>query len=380
MEHRRVVLGLRIRSGEQFFADEERIGAGHKAKRDRFARKRTAPGAQANHRRGHQDARRGDRAHENQRVERLLMFQRSSLDAHQHIDGHAFRMRIERGKLVQQADAIVLGFAHADNSAAADRDSRFSHRREGAQAVVVVARGDDLAVKLRRSIQIVVVGSQAGFGQALGLRSSSMPSEQQTSMPSLATRRTISRTFSKSSPSRTSRHAAPMQKRVAPSLAGALGKFRDFVHGEQTAARDFRRVVRALRAVGAILRASAGLHREQPAELHARGIVKFAVQLAARRTEDRAAAAGRSREFLRESSHGAKPSWLPKRLYRFSDKGVPPGRKSSTRRSPRSTAQTTALAAPAATGRRKKHSSADSPGISTSHAIENWIAIDAKFW
>ena len=108
MEHRRVVFGLGIWSGQQFFADEERIGAGHKTQRDRFARKRAAPRAQANHRSRHQDSRRRNRAHKDQRIERVQMFERSPGDAHQRIDGHAFRMRIERGKLVQQADAIVL--------------------------------------------------------------------------------------------------------------------------------------------------------------------------------------------------------------------------------------------------------------------------------
>ena len=179
-------------------------------------------------------------------------------------------MRVQRGKLVQQADAIVLRLSKADNSSAADRDSRFSHGRKRAKAVVVIASGDDLPVKLRRGVQVVVVRGQARLGQAVGLRIIEHSQRAANFHAKLC-------------------HAADHLQNIFKILAflhltprgahaeacrafaaRALGKFGDFVDREQSAARNFRRVVRALRAIGAILRASACLHREQAAELNAR--------------------------------------------------------------------------------------------------------------
>ena len=90
-------------------------------------------------------------------------------DTHQRIDGNAFRMRVERGKLVQQADAISFRFTETDDPATANGDSGFSHGCESAQAVVVISGGDDLPVKFGRSVEVVIVSRQPCFGQAAGL-------------------------------------------------------------------------------------------------------------------------------------------------------------------------------------------------------------------
>src|ERR1700726_4012237 len=98
------------------------------------------------------------------------MFEGSSGDAYERIDRNAFRMRIERGKLVEQADAIALRFAEADDSSAANGNPGFSHRRQGAEAVVVIAGRDNLSVEFGRSIEVMVVSGQARVGQAPRLR------------------------------------------------------------------------------------------------------------------------------------------------------------------------------------------------------------------
>jgi hypothetical protein len=54
------------------------------------------------------------------------MFERSPGDANQSIDGHALRMRVERGELMEQADAIALRLAEADDPSAANGYSCFS--------------------------------------------------------------------------------------------------------------------------------------------------------------------------------------------------------------------------------------------------------------
>ena len=71
---------------------------------------------------------------------------------------------------MQQSDAVFVSLAHADDPAAADGHARLADRGEGPEPVVVISRGDDLAVVLGRRVQIVVVGRQAGLGQAVGLR------------------------------------------------------------------------------------------------------------------------------------------------------------------------------------------------------------------
>src|ERR1700722_4636250 len=98
------------------------------------------------------------------------MFERSSSDTHECIYRNAFRMRIERGKLVEQADAIAFRFAEADYSSAANGDAGLSHGRKCAEAIVVIARRDDLSVEFGRSVEVVVIRSQARVGQPPGLR------------------------------------------------------------------------------------------------------------------------------------------------------------------------------------------------------------------
>jgi len=61
--------------------------------------------------------------------------------------------------------------------------------------------------------------------------------------------------------------------------ASASGKFRYFVNREQSATGYPCRVMRALRAVGAIFRTSARLNREQPAELDAPRVMEFPMEL-----------------------------------------------------------------------------------------------------
>ena len=66
------------------------------------------------------------------------MPERRAGDAHQRIDRDAFRMRIQRGKLVEQADAIVLRLPKTYDSPAADCNSRFSDRCKGCAVIVVI--------------------------------------------------------------------------------------------------------------------------------------------------------------------------------------------------------------------------------------------------
>jgi len=125
----------------------------------------------------------------------------------------------------------------------------------------------------------VVVCVRPAPARRLACVSSSIPSEQQTSIPICATRRTISRTFSEIlaffylAP----RGAHAETRRTLG--ASASGKFRYFVYCEQSSTGHLCRVMRALRAVGAIFRTSARLNREQAAELDAPRVMEFPMQL-----------------------------------------------------------------------------------------------------
>ena len=82
------------------------------------------------------------------RIDRLGVFQRRAGDRHQAVDRNALRRRIELGQLVQQQEPIFLRFAHAQDAAAADVDARRLHGPDGAQPIVVRARGNDVGIVL----------------------------------------------------------------------------------------------------------------------------------------------------------------------------------------------------------------------------------------
>ena len=94
-----------------------------------------------------------------------------------------------------------------------------------------------------------------------------MPSVQHVSSPSAFTPRTMSSTGARSR-SFGPRHAAPMQKRVAPAAFAARAASTTRVEIEQRLVRHAGVIARRLRAIAAILGAPARLDRHQRRELH----------------------------------------------------------------------------------------------------------------
>ena len=78
-------------------------------------------------------------------------------------------MRVETGKLMQQACAVGVRFAHAQNTATANCDPRAPDCGNGLQTLFVGPCADDVAIELRRGIQIVVVSGQSGVFKLLRL-------------------------------------------------------------------------------------------------------------------------------------------------------------------------------------------------------------------
>src|SRR5207237_8828496 len=57
---------------------------------------------------------------------------------------------------------IILRFAHPDDSAAANRHSARLDGADGVEPVLKRVRGYDLRIKIRRSVDIVIVSGDAG--------------------------------------------------------------------------------------------------------------------------------------------------------------------------------------------------------------------------
>ena len=160
-------------------------------------------------------------------------------------------------------------------------------RSQRVEAVLVVARGDDLAVELGRGVEVVVVVVEAGVACSCSAWPSfSMPSVQQVSSPSAFTARTMSSTGSRSR-SFGPRHAAPMQKRVAPCAFAARAAATTASRASSASSVDAGVIALRLRAVAAVLGAAAGLDRQQRRQLHRVRRVVLAVHLLRAEAGDR---------------------------------------------------------------------------------------------
>ena len=136
-------------------------------------------------------------------------------------------------------------------------DAGVAHMFQRLQPVPVGARGNDLLVELRRGIEIVVVEIEARCFEALRLIGGQHSERSAGLDPHALTPSTMARTASRSR-SFGSRHAAPMQKRLARRLRGA--RFVEHcVKRHQFFGTHAGIVTRALRTIGAVFRTAAVL-------------------------------------------------------------------------------------------------------------------------
>ena len=169
-EQRAIGVDVRIAGGEQLVAVEDRIGAGEETQRLHRLAHLAPAGGQAHHRLRHRDARHGDRAHELERIERA-----SPCTACSGVPSTCTRLLIgtDSGYGSRFASCAISparcarDLAHADDAAAADVHAGVAHALERVEPVLVVARGDDLAVELGRGVEVVVVVVEARVAQLL---------------------------------------------------------------------------------------------------------------------------------------------------------------------------------------------------------------------
>ena len=174
-------------------------------------------------------------------------------------------------KFLQHACTVGTRLTHAEDAARADIDTRLADRLEGVQPVLEGARGDHVAVELRRGVQVVVVIVQTGVGQAPRLRPAEHPQGDAGLHPQTAYGR-----------DHVDHLVQVLVGRVAPGRAHAetgraigLGRLRrldHFFERQQLFALQAGVVFRALRAIGAVFGAGAGLDRQQGADLHLVGV------------------------------------------------------------------------------------------------------------
>ena len=169
IEQAHVLLGLRIRGGQQAVAVEDRVGAGEEGQGLGLLVHLFAASGQAYVGFRHHDPRDRQGANEVEGIDVLFVLQRCALDLDQHVDRHALGVLGQVCQLDQQASAVLYRLAHTENTAGADLHARVADVGQGLEPVTEGTGRNDIAVELRRGIKVVVVVVQARIGQRRGL-------------------------------------------------------------------------------------------------------------------------------------------------------------------------------------------------------------------
>ena len=216
----------------------------------------------------HHDPGHGQGADEVEGIDVLLLGQRGALDLDQHVDRYRLRVFRQVGQLDQQAGAVGQRLAHAEDAAGADLHPCLAHVGQGLQALAVGAGGDDVAVELRRGVEVVVVVVQPGLGQGLGLLLGQLAEGhagfQAELLHALHHFQHVGHVLG--------RGVLPGGAHAEAGGADGLGlggRFQHLLHFHQLLLVQAGVVVAGLRAVLAVFRAGAGLDRQQGRDLHA---------------------------------------------------------------------------------------------------------------
>ena len=87
----------------------------------------------------------------------------------QAIDGNAFRLRIKGAEGFEHAKAVLHTLAQAEYASAAERHLSSLDSLDGIESVLKGVGGYDVRVKLRRGVDVVIVGGDSGFLELAGL-------------------------------------------------------------------------------------------------------------------------------------------------------------------------------------------------------------------
>ena len=177
-------------------------------------------------------------------------------------------MGIEAGEHGQQGSPIPPGFTQADDAAAAEADAGAPHPGQGFEPLLVGAGADDLVVVLGAGVEVVVVGSKAGLGQALGLGVGEHAGGHAGLEPQLPhAPHHLEHGLEGGSVADFAPGPAHAEALGAGRFGGP-GPFQHRCHLQVGAAFEVAAVVQGLGAVGAVLFTAAGFNAEQGGELH----------------------------------------------------------------------------------------------------------------
>jgi hypothetical protein len=258
-----------VGGGEELVPVEDRVRTREEAERLALAREPRAPGGETHPGLRQRQPRRGDEPHELEDIDRRLALERRPFHRHQAVDRHALRRGIEAAQHLQQLEPVQLRFAHAHDPAATDRHPRRLHGADGLEPVLKGVGRDDLRVKLRAGIEIMVVRRNPGgpeLARGLGRELPQRDAHLHAELGHLAHRLEHRLEFRI-----VLRHALPRRahaKARAAIDASALGGCQDRGQRRERFPLQAGVVMGALRAISAILRAPARLDAHQRAKLH----------------------------------------------------------------------------------------------------------------
>ena len=180
-------------------------------------------------------------------------------------------MHRQIGQRLDHADPVLARFAHADDAAAADMDAGRAHVLQRFQPIVIGTGGDDLAVEIRRGVEVVVVIVEAGLFQLLRLRFG-QHAERHAGLEAKGFDPLDHRANSVEIAILGRAPGGAHAKAAGAGIACGTRLGEHLVERHQLLGIHAGVVMGALRTIGAVLGAAAGLDREQRRHLHRRRI------------------------------------------------------------------------------------------------------------
>jgi len=278
LEHAAVLVPAVAVGREHLLAGEDGVGARLEARDLLLLGQRDAAGREAHDGGGQDDARGGDGAQERVEGDHLAVAEGGALDGDEGVDGEGLRVGGQRGHGVDEADAVRVGLAQADDAAGADVDARVADVREGLEALVVGAGGDDGGVELARGVEVVVVRGQAGLLELAGLLL--VDHAQRDADLHAHGAHAGDHLLDVLEGGLAAAHVAPGGAHAearAAVLLGDAGGGEHVLDGAHAGGPEAGVVARGLGAVGAVLAAAAGLDVHERAHLDGGGVVEAAV-------------------------------------------------------------------------------------------------------
>src|SRR5262245_8745306 len=186
-------------------------------------------------------------------------------------------MHRQIGERSEHADAVLPRFAHADDAAAADMNAGIAHMAERIEPLLVRTRRDDLVVELGRCVEVVIVVIEARYlepPRLLGREHAERRTGLEPERAHALDHRThlVEVAVLRLAPGRAHAEAARARRARSTRL------LKHGLEAHQLLSLHAGLVMRALRAIGAVLRTTAGLDREQGRNLHLGRIEIFPVQ------------------------------------------------------------------------------------------------------